>query len=489
MLNISVVGAGTAGLLAALYSKDEYPSANITIIHDDKTPIIGVGEGTTPLFPNFLYKVGISIEDIVQNCDGTIKNTVKLTNWKGDNSHYHHGFAMAEGQREAMIESVIKKSNLDKIDLSGTLSENDKVFVNSEDTRYVPCKQYVNALHFDAKKLAEYLKNVAIERGVHMIVGKVKDVFRDKDDYVKYIVLDTNEQIETDFVFDCTGFARVFVDKIYKSPFKSYEKCLPVKRAMPFFLENNQSTPTFTEAIAMKYGWMWKIPVGNRYGCGYAFDSNYITDEQAYEEICEVTKEKPIIPRTISFKSGYYTKPLNKNTLSLGLSHGFLEPLEATSLMISLFMLLKLPKISYYHDTEINDYNKMTEEMVDCVVDLIYLHYLTPREDTDFWKNFETNNPMPEHTKKTLKKLSMFLLNEEEYQKQKEWCDFMVFHEYSFLKCIDSVDRLDLIENDFHKKLSFRETDIHIKSVAEIIENKVKNLKNHDEYLKYWTST
>lgn len=383
-MNIVVAGRGSAGWLSALYAKTAYPDSDVVVVYDENVPIIGVGEGTTPVFMHFMKFVGISIEGLIRNCDGTIKNGIKFTNWKGDGSYYYHGFYPSASHVYGYT-----------IDRCSSLSNKNKVGELDD---------FFYAIHFDAKKLADYLEKVGISKGIRTQNGKIEDISLDDDGYVSKIHLKNGINLNTDFIFDCTGFTRFFVDKIFKSPFKSFEKFLPVKRAMPFFLPRDDVVPPYTEAIAMKYGWMWKIPVGGRIGCGYVFDSDYITDEEAYDEICEITGQKPDIRKKISFKSGYFTKPLNKNTLAIGLSHGFLEPLEATSLHIAVSMLMELPLLKDYQEY-VDDYNKFATNLVEECVDLVHFHYLTTRQDTKFWKEFRVKNAIPKGLKKTIEKL------------------------------------------------------------------------------------
>jgi len=482
-MNIIVAGAGTAGWLAALYANKAYPSASVTVVHDDKTPIIGVGEGTTPQFTKFMKSIDISTEELVKNCEATIKNGIKFTNWKGDGTHYFHPiFSLGIDNEKRILDAVSKGIDVEKTELASVLSEHNKIPLKDDDVSFADVKDLNHALHFNARKLAEYLEKVGVERGIKTVIGKITGVIRGDNDYVTAVELHTKQIIKTDFIFDCTGFARIFVDKVYKSPFRSYENSLPVKRAMPFFIDKGDTTPPFTEAIAMKYGWMWKIPVGNRFGCGYVYDSDHITDEEAYEEICEITKQNPNIPRKISFKPGYHTKPFNKNTVAIGLSHGFLEPLEATSLMIVILMLEVLPKIGEYNQSRVDTYNNFIMENIENVVDMLYMHYLTPRKDTDFWKNFKTNNVIPKHTSKTINRIKNIGFDYPNFVKGMEPFDI-----FSFIKCMEGVNAID---NEFIKnnKNLLINDDTRINDIINRVEKVSKKAKNHDDYLKYWSN-
>ena len=482
-MNIIVAGAGTAGWLAALHAKKFNPNANVTVIHDDKTPIIGVGESTVPNFMDMMRLFDISVEELIQNCDATIKNAIRFTNWKGDNTYYHHDFTGSKIQE--YFDALSYDINLDWVSLGSTLSRNNKIPVALDETkdRGIYCGTDY-ALHFDAKKMAEHLRSVGISRGIKTIIGKIEDASLDTDGYVTDIILDTKQRIKTDFIFDCTGFARFFVNKVYNSPLKSYQEILPTKRAMPFFVDNTETIPPFTEAIAMKYGWLWKIPVGKRYGCGYVFDSDYISDKEAYEEICEVIKQKPDVNRVISFKPEYNTKPFNKNTLALGLAHGFLEPLEATSLMITIHMLNILEETLYknfnrvYINRITESYNRIIKNYVENCVFMVYIHYLNPRNDTKFWENFK--NTIPSCVSNKLEQIKNFNI--------KNRCDILYstpFNAMNFLKCMGGVNYID---KDTIKRNARLDSYCEIKENIKVLEDISKNSKSHDDYIREMTN-
>lgn len=490
-MSIIVAGAGTAGWITALYMNKIYPEKKVIVIHDNKTPIIGVGEGTTPHFRRMMNLLNIKIEDLIEQCEVTFKQSIRFTNWKGDGTHYHHSFTDFTGQLEHYFTAYSHGVHVDQVEALSMLSELKKVCATREAIEegqdpYYDCD---TSLHFNARKLAEYLQSVGEGRGVKTVIGKIEDAILDENDYVSEIVLDTKQRIQTDFIFDCTGFARFFVNKIYKSPITSYEKILPVKRAMPFFLEKNEPTPPYTEAIAMKYGWVWKIPVGKRYGCGYVYDSDLITDEQAYEEICQLTGQRPDVPRKLAFKPEFNTKPLNKNTLALGLAHGFLEPLEATSIMLTIIMLglfyQDFSKENIFDRSTIESvsekYNEKITNMVDNCVIMIYIHYLTPRNDTEFWRNFKKN--IPENVGNTLKEIYNYDIENPSSIK-----DGIPFNIFNLIKCMAGVGHLnpEVIEKNKNKNgITLQQIKDRISVISEICDIS----ENHDEYINMLSNT
>jgi tryptophan halogenase len=467
-MNIVVVGGGTAGWISALFMRRKYPDAKVTLVHDNNTPIIGVGEGTTLPFMDLMSFIDIGVEDLIKNCEATIKHGIKFTNWNGDGGSYFHPFGVMGSNY--LLNLLIRGNKLDEFALTSILATENKVYHNTQHT------ENTSALHFNARKLAEYLENVGIQRGIKIQIGKVQDVLLDDDEFVTELILDTKQTIKTDFVVDCTGFARLFVDKVYNTEMTYYHDILKTNRALPFFLEKEGLTPPYTEAICMKYGWMWKIPVGERYGCGYIFDSNFISDEDAYNEICEVTGQKPEIRKKISFKPGYHDKLLNKNTLSVGLSHGFLEPLEATSLFIACKSLLDLPDISERHSyTKCTTYyNEYIRDLVQDCVDMIHFHYFnSKREDTPFWKNYKKITNIPQHTRQKMKCIHGYKnINADE---------FTLFGIEDYLYCGHGdhiphtfIDRnTTLIPNEYINK--------RVNQIREIVDTESIS---HDDYLK-----
>jgi len=434
---ILVVGGGSAGWISALFAQRFFPNCKITVIDSTSVDIIGVGESTTPPIIDIFDFLGISVADLIKNCGATIKDSIKFTNWNGDGTYYHHGFNVSNpnlnlynNSNLAMhsnynfnwpthkplmaISELHAKNNLDEIHLSAVASIKNKIpfsFLDQENRNNSASINHFErhaaiALHFNARLLADYLKKIGIERGIQHIDGLVVESLLDDTGHVKKIHLKDGRKISCDFIFDCTGFARIFVEKTYKSNFKSYQEFLPVKKAMPFFIDMTDNTPPYTEAISMKNGWMWKIPVEGRFGCGYVFDSDYTNADDAYEEICEVTGETPDVPRTLSFTPGYFTSPWNKNVLSVGLSSGFIEPLEATSIWVTTISLALFSEhISGFinqDENAIEEYNKSFIRATDSILNLVHLHYHNQRSDTEFWRNFKEHTKIPESLKPIL---------------------------------------------------------------------------------------
>lgn len=411
-----VVGGGTAGWLTALFLNRYYPKSNVTVIESSDIGILGAGEGTTPHFVDFLQELNIDLNYIFKNASATLKNGIKFTNYNGDGKSYFHGFADNDdldytysttvnncNSPLLALEKISAGQNIDGIDFSSIISDaNLSKFDNNFN------KKGDFALHFNANYLAKALKDIGLTRGINLIDDIVNEIKTNKDGHINELVMN-NQSLECDFVFDCTGFKRLIIGDFYKSEWKSYKDNLPVNRAIPFFIpiSENEEIPPYTEAIAMKYGWMWKIPTQERYGCGYVYDKNMVSDEDAKKEVDEYLGYEVESPRQFNFSAGTYKDIWIKNCIAVGLSSGFIEPKEATSIWVSIQQLHNFLQhtdgVVYKNQNSIDEYNKKNMQTTDEILEFVYLHYVTNRKDTDFWQNFTKNNKMPEAVNEYLK--------------------------------------------------------------------------------------
>jgi tryptophan halogenase len=423
-MNIVIAGGGTAGWITALYVKTKLPEADVKLVESEEIGILGAGEGTTPTFINFLDSVGIPFSRLIQHTSTTVKNGIKFTNWKNNSSHYYHGFLSsgevgfnafdnADTLPETSLLTVVNQGEgypLSEINFLEIFGEKGKVGfelhpeysgqpISDPIFKYLMHSHY--AAHFDAAKIADLLKEIATsERGIERVEGKIVKVNQSETGDVSEIVLESGEVISVDFIFDCTGFSRKIIGELYSSKWVSHQDRLTVNAAIPFFLPIDSSIPAYTESLAMKYGWMWKIPLQHRYGCGYVFDSNIISPDDAKKEVDDLLGFEVESPRTLKFTAGYYETPWIKNCIAIGLSGGFIEPLEATSIWVSILTLKNsLDNLDIFlvrDQKSIDEFNKKFVSMNSQIMRFIYLHYMSGREDTDFWKPYQKVERAPE---------------------------------------------------------------------------------------------
>lgn len=421
MKNIVVVGGGTAGWFTALMAKTYYEFVNVILIESSEIGILGAGEGTTPHFLNLLQEINIDLADVIREADATIKNGIRFTNWNGDGLDYFHSFNPVSEYNfienfSVLMAQIDRYTKLDHIDLAGKLSNCNKVPFYLVDGKPVTLSNMENisryGIHFNARKFAAFLSKVGTKRGITRIDGKVAEIRNDQDGNVTGLRLEgSGDFIQTDFVFDCSGFARLFIGKHYQSPWISYNKHLPMKRAIPFFIDHDNNVSPETKSIAMSAGWVWQIPVHDRYGCGYVFDSDYITDDQALAEAETLFKRPLEVPKIFNFSAGTHQHTLINNCLAVGLSQSFVEPLEATSIWIAYANLrdfIVSNGIFIRNSVFQQTYNDRCLRRNNYVKDFIYLHYLTQRQDSAFWKEFRIKNPMIDSVAETLSLISEY---------------------------------------------------------------------------------
>lgn len=417
--NIVIVGGGTAGWLTALMAKKSYPDIEITLVESKEIGILGAGEGSVPMLYDFFRYLEIPISDLVKSCDATIKNGIKFTNWNNDNAFYYHPFGAKDqglvgpqtisynylSNNPMQVASLSLNNSLREIDSIEKISEQNKVpFIFKAKQSKDPILDYADianvSLHFNAIKLANRLKEIGLDRGVNLIDGTIKDVSLDESNNVKSLTLENNEKVFCDFVFDCSGFSRLIIGKVFNSKWKSYKNFLPSDSAIPFFIEMTEKIPAYTEAIAMKYGWVWKIPLQDRFGCGYVYDSSLVSEEEAIKEIEEFLGYVPDYPRkdkgSFKFDAGSYEESWINNCVAIGLAANFVEPLEATSIWVSIIQLRKIfesPVGVFLNSEELRkEFNQDILSLNDEIVCFIYFHYMGLRQDTDFWKRFSYEN-------------------------------------------------------------------------------------------------
>ena len=402
-----VLGAGTAGWITAHFVRRFFPDDDVTIVYSEKQGIIGVGEAATPHLTDFLKTIGIDFPHFLKSVGSTIKHGISFENWNGDGKKYMHPFT--ERLVDFSVEGVFANACWDYY---------NKFLINKNlpfDDYLYQCKLAYNnkvdvqntnfSIHFDAIKFAEYLEWFGSQKNIKKVVGEYASVDQSENGNIKKINLEDGRSIEVDFIFDCSGFAKLLIEKVYKEKWISYKHHLPMNKAIAFWIDKDEDfIPSYTAAIAMKYGWIWKIPLQHRYGCGYVYDSTYINETQAIQEAEELFQRKLTVRKSIDIDAGRMQNVWVKNCIAIGLSANFLEPLESTSIWLELSTLQHLAdfinEIDDQSENSIKLFNEIVANEVDEKMSFVYLHYMTKRNDSEFWREFREKHPMPDRLKK-----------------------------------------------------------------------------------------
>lgn len=401
MKKIVIVGGGTAGWLSALMISKIYKNAfDITLIESSSIKTIGVGEGSTGflrgVLNNEVWDYGCNEVDFMKHASSTPKLGILFKEWTGLNEEYMEPIDIPLNSAQigsSPLLSFLQGSQKD-ISLSsvnGRLMEQNLSPFYTDYFGVQTAKRHAH--HFDSHKAAEYFERVCGD-GITKILGTIDQINLDSLGNVVNVSLDSGVKVEGDLFIDASGFGRIFSKKMGVE-FIEYPE-LTLDSAIPFRMESSFFGDPFfyTVSWAQKYGWMWMIPRSDSVGCGYIYDSSYISEEEAKAEIEEKLGTPITVVKNIKFKAGRLESVWNKNVLSIGLSSNFLEPLEATSIhgTISqlnnfIFNYLRPSLSDTLTDENRGVYNKQTAYMIDSFKDFILLHYAGTRKDTEFWKN------------------------------------------------------------------------------------------------------
>ena len=275
MNNITIVGGGTAGLVSALILRARFPHKQIKIIKSDKIGIIGVGEGSTEHWKEFMKFCNISPYELIKKADATIKLGVMFEDWT-DKPYFHSVTPLLLenrfGQYQAAFGHFIS-SNANQLDST------DKFHVHNEMSLNSLSNFYANQFHFNTFKLNEMLQEKCKERNIEIISDEIKEVIV-KNNKITELIGKDNDKYQSDFWIDSTGFKRLLITKL-GAKWENYNDYLKLNHAIAFQTEDTENYNVYTLAKAMKYGWMWRIPVHGRWGNGYIFDDTLINAEEA----------------------------------------------------------------------------------------------------------------------------------------------------------------------------------------------------------------
>jgi len=422
--NIVVVGGGSAGWMSAATLIKNFPDKSITVIESPDVPIVGVGESTIGQINEWLHSLDIKDEDWMSHCDASYKLSIKFTDFYKENSggfHYPFGNPSFDNVHfpNGVSDWFIRKSldsNLDNSNFAETffpavtLSEQNKIIDNKNNELAGWCFDRDVAYHFDATKFGHWLKNnYAIPRGVKLIQDTVADI-QSSDQGIDYLVLNNGEKVFADLFIDCTGFKSLLLAQTLQTEFESYEDLLPNNSAwatrIPYEDKEKELEP-YTNCTAIENGWVWNIPLWSRIGTGYVYSDKFISDDEALSQFKNYLinnrphkKSKELVDslefKNIKMRVGIHKQIYNKNVCAIGLSAGFIEPLESNGLYtVHEFLLNLCLALSRGEVTEFDRlaFNESCRGDFKAFAEFVALHYaLSHRKDTEYWKHLRNKH-------------------------------------------------------------------------------------------------
>ncbi len=407
---VVIVGGGSAGWITAAYlngalnQRGADPQIDVTLVESPDVPRISVGEATVPSISHTLEVVGADETEFMKATDATFKQSIKYVNWlEKDGTGYHHPFSRATpgpidftGRR--WMESQRDIPYMETVSAQAVISEIDRAPKMLQGQRFERNLKY--AYHFDAQLFADYLRDLAVDGGVEHILANVTKVNQSEAGYIQSVSQDRGDDIEGDLFIDCTGFKSILMEKAMDVPFDDFSQWLFCDQAIVANFPYEDFFPgtvrPYTTCTAQSAGWIWDTPTMTRRAIGYVHSSKYVDPDEARNELLAYQGgiSEDYETRLIRFKVGQRQKAWTKNCLAVGLSGGFIEPLESTGIYLCELAAVTLaelfPKTTDQLQTMAFRFNRIISNRYYEILDFINMHYcLSRRTDSEFWRDVQ----------------------------------------------------------------------------------------------------
>ncbi|MCI4645234.1 MAG: tryptophan 7-halogenase [Hyphomonadaceae bacterium] len=409
---ILIVGGGTAGWMAGAtlskLLKNQY--CEIELVESEQIGTVGVGEATIPQIGTFNRTLGIDENDFIRRTKATFKLGIEFQDWGRIGDRYIHPFGPYGLDMDGVsFHAFFLKHHgadytvdtLEQYSLQAVAARQAK-FMRPVNAGNSPLSKIAYAFHFDATLYAKFLREEAEARGVVRHEGLVTKVSqRGEDGFISSVTLEDGRELEADLFIDCTGFRGLLIEGALHAGYNDWSHWLPVDRAIAVPCERVDPLIPYTRSIAREAGWQWRIPLQHRTGNGHVFASNFTSVEAAHDTLMGSLDTPPTAePRYLRFLTGHRKSFWKKNCVALGLSAGFIEPLESTSIHLiqsGIAKLLQMFPDRNFDPVNIDRYNRVTTFEFERIRDFIILHYhATEREDSEFWRYVKAM-PVPDY--------------------------------------------------------------------------------------------
>jgi tryptophan halogenase len=416
---IVIVGGGSAGWMTASYLQAAFGDrVTVTVVESARVGTIGVGEATFSTIRHFFDYLGLDERDWMPSCSGSYKLGIKFENWREQGSYFYHpferlrivdGFTLADWwlhldgraevfDRAAFVTPALCDAKRSPRFLDGSLFVTAFDDAIGRSTLSEQRAQFPYAYHFDADRLAVFLAGRATALGVRHVVDDVLEVKCDDRGWISHLVTKEHGEVGGQLFVDCTGFRAMLINKVMAEPFISFQDVLPNNRAVALRVptDDTDGISPYTTATASDAGWIWTIPLYDRIGTGYVYSDEFCTPEQAEATLREFAAPgaDELPANHIKMRIGRSRNSWVKNCVAIGLSSGFVEPLESTGIFFIQHGIEELVK--HFPGTDWNpalpaSYNTRVAEVMDGVKEFLVLHYrAAARRDNPYWQATKT---------------------------------------------------------------------------------------------------
>ncbi len=486
-----IVGGGTAGwMTAAALSKVLTRDYTIRLVESEEIGTVGVGEGTIPMIKLFNQALDLDEADFVRRTKATFKLGIEFVDWKRKGESYIHGFGKL-GRDLGVVpfhhywlkqHQQGRAAPLDDYSINCSAARDMKFFPGEPDRPNSPLADLAYAFHFDAGLYARYLREYAEARGVKRIEGKVVDfTLRGEDGFVESVTMEDGTVVAGQLFIDCSGFRGLLIEQALKTGYEDWSHLLPCDRAIavPCTSARDGITP-YTRSTAHAAGWQWRIPLQHRIGNGHVFSSRFMSEDEATSILMGNLDGEPLAePRTLRFTTGKRNKTWNRNVIAIGLSSGFMEPLESTSIHLIQSTIARLNGFfphRGFDQADIDEFNAHSDYETVSIRDFLILHYnATQRDDSPFWDYCRTME-IPESLKR---RIALFESNGRVFRERTE-----MFAEISWILVMLGQGIQPRGYHALVDMLPDDHLDRFLGNVREVVASCVGQLPRHDAFIK-----
>ncbi len=489
LTRIVILGGGTAGwMTAAALAQTLKNSVAITLIESDEIATIGVGEATIPTIHWFNQLIGFDEAEFLRETKASFKLGIEFVNWARPKHRYMHPF----GRYGAPLNGVSIHHLWRKANPLGTMAEFQRYSLataaalankfarpNNEPQSILSTLGY--AYHFDASLYARYLRRLAEGQGALRVEGKVAEVRQNTaTGFVEALVTERGEEFAGDVFIDCSGMRALLIGEALGVPYDDWSHWLPCDRALAVPSTRTGPLTPYTRSTAHSAGWQWRIPLQHRTGNGHVYSSAFIGDDAARKVLLDhIDGEALAEPRLISFRTGKRREMWAKNVVAIGLSSGFLEPLESTSIHLIQSGIAKFISLLPDRDCDPNlarQFNLLFERDMENIRDFLVLHYhSTSGKDDALWAHCR-NMTLPDsllYKEAHFRRSGRIMIQPEDLFQEASW--LAVFMGQGILPQ-DYNPLADLIAPDVINQ--------HLRQVKDVIERAAMSFPTHDQALE-----